>query len=262
MTYAPPRPAAKRPGRADHAVTPRSGRRVLLLGASGGVGTTVLAAALAARAARRGARSIVLERSRGGLDVVCGVDGWPGVRADDLRDLDGPPDGERLVAGLPRPAGVAVLAYGCDLSGPALDDEQLGHVLDAVGSVCDVVVVDAGAAVPEGLLPVVDELLVVTGGAAHQLGRAASLCAALAGASTLPATTRVVLTRTRLDPLVVAERLGVDTGHAVGHDASVARDLEAAALPGRHGRGALARGADALLDEIGVRRRSGRRARH
>lgn len=239
---------------------------VLLVGASGGVGTTVLAAALASRSGARGHDAVVVEAVRGGLDVVCGVDGWPGVRADDLAELDGPPDAARLLGALPHPGGSAVLAHGCDAVGPPLHPDRLVLVLDALAGVSGLLVVDGGSGVapPAAVVERADAIVLVSGGQAHQLGRAAALASVLDAQAPPDCGVRVVLTRTNVDPLVVAERLGADGGLTVPDDPSVARDLEAAVIPGSRGRGALVRAVDRLLDELALTapsRRTRRRAR-
>ena len=109
-------------------------------GASGGLGTSVLAAALAARAARRRLRTVLVDGDPlGALDVTCGIEHEDGYRWSDLTDLDGAVDGRLLAAGLPKDE-CPVLAG--DVSGARVPEAVHRAVLAAITEVADVVVVD------------------------------------------------------------------------------------------------------------------------
>lgn len=88
------------------------GHVIAVIPASGGVGATTLAGALAVRAAEAG-RSVVavdLDQFGGRLDLVLGVEQAPGWRWDRLLDVAGIVDGEGLARELPRAGEVPVLS--------------------------------------------------------------------------------------------------------------------------------------------------------
>lgn len=92
----------------------RMGHVIGFVPASGGVGASTLAAAVAVRAAAAG-RSVVavdLDRVGGRLDVVFGVEQLPGWRWNRLAAVAGLVDGTGLARQLPITNGVSVLAAG------------------------------------------------------------------------------------------------------------------------------------------------------
>lgn len=92
------------------------GHVIAFVPASGGVGATSLAAAVAVRGAAAGRRTVAvdLDRLAGRLDVVLGVEEQPGWRWPRLAGVAGLVDGGLLARQLPTADGVAVLATGCD----------------------------------------------------------------------------------------------------------------------------------------------------
>ena len=94
--------------RLDDGVGP--GRLVRLVGASGGVGTSTIAAGLAQVAVHRSlpAALVELDPCGGGLDLLLGAEGAVGWRWNDLRAASGRI--ESLVGHLPNVSGVDVLA--------------------------------------------------------------------------------------------------------------------------------------------------------
>ncbi|WP_448062200.1 septum site-determining protein Ssd [Cellulomonas hominis] len=90
-----------------------------VLGARGGVGASVLAAAVARRYARSGSAAVVdLSRAGGGLDVLLGIEQVPGLRWPDLVDARGAVDGAALTARLPRWGRCVVLSVDHACPGP------------------------------------------------------------------------------------------------------------------------------------------------
>lgn len=128
---------------ADHGFT------LGVVGASGGVGTSTLAAALATRAAL-GAHEVLLldlDAAGGGADVLLGCDHEEGIRWPDLAGARGPFDGQALLERLPRSGqDVAVLAPGASLQQP--DDEVVVGVWESLATVVDLTVIDLGRQVP------------------------------------------------------------------------------------------------------------------
>lgn len=92
------------------------GHVIAFVPASGGVGATSLAAAVAVRGAAAGRRTVAvdLDRLAGRLDVVLGVEEQPGWRWPRLAGVAGLVDGLLLARQLPTADGVAVLGAGCD----------------------------------------------------------------------------------------------------------------------------------------------------
>jgi len=85
-----------------------------VIGASGGLGASTLAAALAHRLARGVGAALLVDGQvdGGGLDVTAGIEHRPGLRWEDLGDLAGPVDPGPLTASLPEQDGVRVLSAG------------------------------------------------------------------------------------------------------------------------------------------------------
>ncbi|GAA1976858.1 hypothetical protein GCM10009718_11450 [Isoptericola halotolerans] len=105
-------------------------RMVAVLGARGGAGTSLLAAALARALRRRsGAAALVdLDVPGGGLDVLLGIEDVRGARWPDLTHARGALDGDGLVAALPRWGAVPVLSGTRSADGQRAPDH--GVVLD------------------------------------------------------------------------------------------------------------------------------------
>jgi secretion/DNA translocation related CpaE-like protein len=138
-------------------------RVVGVIGARGGVGTSVLAAGLAQRLARETATALVsLDRAAVGLDLLLGLESVPGARWPDLAAARGDVDGADVVALLPRWGSCAVLGPGPTRPGPAPDDGVVDDVLRGVGAVLGAIVLDLDrAAVLAGSVPAVDSVVLV-----------------------------------------------------------------------------------------------------
>lgn len=138
--------------------------RIGVLGASGGVGASTLAAALTVRAGAtledcRLAVAVDLD-PRGGLDVVLGLEHVEGMRWDDVQGSAWTAGDERdiRVCALPGEDDLAVLAARG--AGPA-DWRTVAETLDALSAQGDVVVVDCGPRPPPALLSRLDVVVVV-----------------------------------------------------------------------------------------------------
>lgn len=159
-----------------------------MVGATGGVGATTLAALLARRRAADGRRVALvdLDHGHGGIEVLLGVEDRPGARWADLQDVRGTVAPADLEGVLPRWEGVEVL------SGDRGGEDPCAAAVEAVwgGLVggCASVVVDlpvgrltrgpAGAGHAAGVGAVLEartDLLLVTG--QDVLGVAAALVA-------------------------------------------------------------------------------------
>jgi septum formation inhibitor-activating ATPase MinD len=135
-----------------------------VVGASGGVGTTTLVAAMGASLARSGRSCVVvdLQRGGGGLDVPFAVEHVAGVRWSDLAGLQGPLDGAALLPRLPRADGVAVLAHSREPA-PDPDDTASVEVILGLRAQVEAVVLDAPRDLAVELLAHIDLAVVLSG---------------------------------------------------------------------------------------------------
>lgn len=128
------------------------GNVIAFVPASGGVGASTLAAAVAVRSSAAGRTTVAvdLDHLSGRLDVVFAVEQHPGWRWSDLTGVDGVVDGAALGLRLPSSHGVRVLAFDRSAAGggpdgaaqpgdarPAVSRDAEG-VVGAVGGVGDV----------------------------------------------------------------------------------------------------------------------------
>lgn len=136
---------------------------IVVAGASGGLGTSTLAALVADACAREGAATVLVDLTdRGGIEVLLGIERRPGVRWADLSDVRAPIEAAGLADALPRWRGVEVL--GPDRR--ACADPAVLPVLTSLVRARDVVVVDhpvpvAGLAHLTGLDGLADRVDVV-----------------------------------------------------------------------------------------------------
>jgi len=109
--------------------TPRGRRTIAVLGACGGAGTSVLAAALAQALRRDGEGAVLvdLDLPGPGADVLLGIEDEAGARWPELTAARGDVDGVGLVAALPRWRSVPVLS-GTRLRPARPDDAVLVDV--------------------------------------------------------------------------------------------------------------------------------------
>jgi secretion/DNA translocation related CpaE-like protein len=131
-------------GRIRRALAARAPAPVLaVVGGRGGAGASTLAAGLALTAADRGLAVTLLDLDPlgGGLDLVLGAEGAPGLRWPDLRHAPGRLPAGVVAATAPRVAGVSFV--GWDRAAPAdVSPRAVTAVLDAAATEGDVVVVD------------------------------------------------------------------------------------------------------------------------
>lgn len=140
--------------------TPSSSPTLAIVGASGGLGASTLAAAVAARCAVHfgGALLVDLDLSGGGLEVTTGVEHVPGIRWPALAGVEGWVDPEHLTRALPRLGDVLVLSAG---GGATVPDRAVADVLRAARSTGLPVIVDLPRAAPSFGSLVAEAALVV-----------------------------------------------------------------------------------------------------
>jgi hypothetical protein len=225
------------------------GNVIAVLSASGGVGASCLAAALAVRAAAAGRSAVAvdLDRNSGRLDVVLGVEQEPGWRWPDLADVRGVVDGAGLADRLPVTAGVAVLSGGPPWAPDQDPQDWLDTVPDVVAGLADahaVTVLDVprAAAVVGTVAPLADAVVVVV--AARRTADDWS------GPVVPPLEPWLVLRGARVEPELedlVTDELDVPVVAAVGDDRRLVAEVADGLPPGVRGRGALVRAADEIL---------------
>jgi secretion/DNA translocation related CpaE-like protein len=250
---------------ADHAVVgvlsrlrvPRrgAGLSVAVVGGHGGAGASVLAAAIATRAAEELVGDTLLldlDDLGGGLDLILGVEESPGLRWPELTVDIGQVAAASLHAALPRTgAGVTVLAPRRGV-GTEIGPDAARAVVEAARGAGGTVVADLSRRVDdvaEAVVEVVDLLVLVT--AATVRGCAAT-CESVNRRRSVTDRTGLVVRGPApggLGAAVVADTVGVELLAAVRSDPRVVQGLESGRLPlGR--RSSLARAADAVLDRV------------
>jgi secretion/DNA translocation related CpaE-like protein len=114
-----------------------------VMGGRGGAGASVLAAALARRAAQDRHRTVLIDADPlgGGIDLVLGAEDHPGLRWADLRPARGVLDIEMLLSQLPVIDDVYVVTWDRSTA-RSVPPEAMRAVIDAAIRMADVVVID------------------------------------------------------------------------------------------------------------------------
>lgn len=255
-----------------------SHRVVGVIGASGGVGTSTLAVALALRAAPAvGAVTCVdLVLHGGGLDVTACVEHLSGLRWPDLAGARGRFDGADLLAALPAEGPVRVLAAGSprdatsaggDYRGGADDggvpgegrvpgagvppDAVVVDCVSALSTVCSLTVLDLGTSARWATL--CTDVVLVSGSSARQLADAGACASSLRRAD--GAAVRLVLRSGRREvvaPEEVAAHLDLPLAGVLRDDARTVADADRGLAPGARAGGAASSTADRVLRECGL----------
>lgn len=199
-------------------------RTVAVLGASGGLGTSTLTAALAILAARAGKKAVAVDLARGsgGIDLLVGAETTDGLRWPGLAQARG--ELGDVFAALPEVVGARFLAQG--RQGEPPPEPAVEAVLGALARSSDVIYLDAGRGPAP---PQAERCLVLVGAdvcsvaAAQRLGsvRAAGLVVRSGQGRRIPAA-------------AVARSLSVDCAGALPHDKALPRlaELGLPPLPG------------------------------
>jgi hypothetical protein len=249
-------------------------RVIGVLGASGGLGTSTLAVALAVRAARRSGVTACVDGQLwgGGLDVTACLEHLPGLRWPDLAGASGELDGAALLRQLPSQDGIAVLAAGGPLGsvgGPFEGDAALAdrvaagpelavRVVQALGRLCAVTVVDLGrGADPLHAAVLVDactDVVLLAGTSARRLADGVVAAHGVNGLARLTSVTLVLRTprRDALEPEEVATRLDLPLVAALADDPRVDADADRARMPGTRQASGPTRVGDRILEWLAL----------
>ncbi len=232
---------------------------IAVVGARGGAGTSVVAAALAHVVRRMLGRGVLVDLDAGsaGSDVLLGIEDEPGARWPQLDEARGDVDGRGLVAALPRWGSVPVLATSRFSPDPPADDVVLDVVAALLGA-GEAVVADLprpGAWTPavRALLADADDVLVVAPATLTGAGGAVAVVRALG--ETAPATARLVVRAVpgggpHADD--VADLTGLALAARFPHDRGLAAALDRGEGP-RVGHGTrLGRSAAEVAEALGV----------
>lgn len=229
---------------------------VAVVGGSGGIGASTLAAGLAVAARRRGiAPALVdLDPVGGGLDLLLGAERTPGWRWHRLLGAKGEVNDVRRF--LPQVEGVSVVSMGRPSGSEARnpDDRPSAECVRAVlGSLArhhGLVVLDPGRTPLPAARPALASCrssMVVSGTDVRAVAATAATLRSLDLESP-----RLVVRRTAAGPVlppVVGRALGLDVAGILPEDRSLARAAEQGDPPGRR-RGAWTRAVDSLLGTI------------
>ena len=225
-----------------------------VVGGSGGVGATVLAAALGLTAARRGTAMLVDLDPRGpGLATVCGTDPLGadgGTTWDDLRRSEGRLSARALREALPRRGGLGILGWSAHGGGP-LPGVLVRETLSAARRGHDVVVVDLPRQVVDGRLEHAsecDHVLLVVGAQVGAVASAVRLVASCEDDGRLAAVVRSA--RGAPAPEQVARAVGLPLLAELRPWRRLEEQLALGLGPVHSPRAPLARSAESLLDRL------------
>ena len=222
----------------------RRGAVIGLLGASGGLGVTTLAAALALAAARKGERAVGVDLARcgGGMDLLVGAEAAPGVRWAELAGARG--ELADVAVSLPAVDGARFLAQSREADA-TVGEPAVAAVVGSLARTSGLVVLDAGCEPP----PVECDQVVLVVGADVRSVAAARMVAREAGATPSGLVVRTGPGRA-LPSEVVARSLGAPCLGVVGHHPALARLSEMGLPPTGGPARRYRRQVDALLERL------------
>ena len=151
-----------------------------VLGAAGGVGASTVSTWLAACAAARDLRPLLVDGDPfgGGLELALGGEGLSGVRWPDLGEVRGTLNPDQLAHALPSLDGISLLSMGTEPPAPGvLASAAVPPIMEAARSAFDVCVVDVarGWSADGSLLPYCDSILIVVPGRVRAISAARAL---------------------------------------------------------------------------------------
>lgn len=228
-----------------------TGQVLAVVGGSGGVGASTVAAGLAVVGAQRGDQTMLVDADPwgGGIDLLVGaerIDGWRWPRLAGARGHLGD-----LAGHLPRVDGVDVLSMPRGHHDPEPDAEQMKAVLSSAARSHDLIVVD----VPRSLtaagreaLRRADTVLLVVQADLRGIAAGRQIARELDDACTSLGLLVRVCRSFGVEADAVAEGLGVPLSGSLADDPSLRTAVERGDPPARSARSALARSCRQLLD--------------
>lgn len=205
-----------------------AGKVVAVVGASGGVGASVLAVALARQAARSDLRCVLVDADAtgGGLDLVVSSEPLVGSRWADLAQARGRLASSALIDALPRYGEVALLSHGTEPVDVAA--EAMTSVIAAARGGSDLVVLDLPRQLlDDALAEHIDIVVLVVANRLRAVNAGASMLRLL---RTYRMTTHVVVRDFRrpggIERADVEDALAVTAACVVDDDLATARAVE------------------------------------
>lgn len=233
----------------------QSGRVLSVLGARGGAGASVLAAAVGISAARRGLGALLVDCDPlgGGVDLLLGAEDTIGLRWPDVGVRSGRVAATSLHAALPTaPYGGGLTVLSCDRDGSGPAAEAIAPVLDAGRRAGEIVVCD----LPRQLSPAATAALTRTDLAVVGLPSEVRSCVAarrvLESVTGLGVPARLVVRGPSPGGLTIAdveESVEIPVLTSMTPQARLARQVDAG-LGAWPRRGPLMRAARRVLDEL------------
>lgn len=172
----------------------RRGVVIGVLGATGGLGASTLAAILAVRGGLAGHSTLLVDGHPfgGGLDILLGLDASPALRWPDLSSAQGDLDGAAILSALPAISGCHVVSWG---RAPGGSFATAAAVCAALVAEADLSVIDLpGPGTPDAQRwsDLCDHLVLLCGSGVRQLVTAAVVLETVELADRAPGAPRVV----------------------------------------------------------------------
>ncbi|HVY10579.1 MAG TPA: septum site-determining protein Ssd [Mycobacteriales bacterium] len=236
------------------------GRLVGVIGGCGGAGASTFAASLALSAPESDS-TLLLDGDPlgGGLDLLLGAEGVPGLRWRDLASTSGALDPCAFAGALSHVAGIAVLAWGpgsraAPTPAPALRAEAVDAVVDAASRAFSTIVVDLGRrldAYVGQLADALDVTILVVPAEVRAVAAAACLLDAIGARLATP---HLVVRECGggLSARDVAASLGLEPIGQLREDGAVKAAGQRGELPVRRGRGAYAQACESIWANLPV----------
>jgi len=239
---------------------PGDGRCIAVLGACGGAGASVFAAALAVVAARSPTEVLLADCDPWGpgLDVVLGIEADRGVRWNDLAAPSGRLPAEALRRALPSlTVGRGRLAVLCHsrASDRDLEPEVVDVVLDSGRRAGALTIIDLPrqpSAVADRVVEQADLTVLVTPADVRGCFAAGRTCRRLTGLGGRPGLVVRGPSPGGLGPQDIADVLDIPLLTSMRAEPTLARDLECGRPPGLDPRSSLARAAGRILTSVGA----------
>ncbi|WP_018157200.1 hypothetical protein [Demetria terragena] len=236
----------------EHTESDPRGVSLGLVGASGGLGTSTVAAGLATRAAMAGRDTVLvdLDVGSGGSDLLLGCEREPGPRWGDLAGASGLVDPVALLDRLPRSEhGVATLTHARRWQ--PVTDQTLRAVRAPLLGAVEVSILDCGTNVPPWIAEL-DAVMVVVGGTVAALAAAEVAADRLLQAGASPwLVTRGLEERWEA---AVSEAMQLPILARIPDDRRMIEDLEVGVAPGSRSRSPLTRMCDEVLRSVLIER--------